>query len=377
MSARPKWKACKRTISENPAMRGDFYTIMLDEIFISGLAIALMIIFTWAFRNLPDEKWQIIGCIPYKKLSDGSWRGWNLTWYGFLNATAILFAVCILLLLLGAVFIPIGAALLILVSLLLICLPASRATAWLIEKKHNTASVGGASFLGIIAAPWLVFLAGSISETVFDVRLSVILFLSAMSVAYALGEGFGRLACISFGCCYGKPVSALSPRFQKIFNRYSFTFTGKTKKIAYAHGLDGQKIFPIQALTALLYSAAGLIGCYLFLQGYPATAFILTLSVTQLWRFFSEFARIDDRGGGEISAYQKMALFSWAYGLIAAFIFHERQLQHPHLIQGFSILWHPALIIFLIVLWTITFYYTGKSSVTTSLLDIRIQNDQE
>jgi hypothetical protein len=65
---------------------------MLNELFIFILFLALMCIFRWAFKNLPDERWQIICCFPSRLLSNGSWQGWNLTWYGFFNAVAILFA---------------------------------------------------------------------------------------------------------------------------------------------------------------------------------------------------------------------------------------------------------------------------------------------
>ena len=30
--------------------------------------------------------------------------------------------------------------------------------------------------------------------------------LAALAIGYILGEGLGRLACLSFGCCYGKPL---------------------------------------------------------------------------------------------------------------------------------------------------------------------------
>jgi prolipoprotein diacylglyceryltransferase len=87
--------------------------------------------------------------------------------------------------------------------------------------------------------------------------------MAALATAYALGEGVGRLACISFGCCYGKPMDQVHPLLRRLFARHAFVFTGPTKKIAYADGLDGREIFPIQAVTATLYCAAALAGAYL------------------------------------------------------------------------------------------------------------------
>jgi hypothetical protein len=357
-------------------MQAESLTAMLNEIFIIILFLALMLIFRWAFRTLPDEEWQIISCFPYKKLSNGSWQGWNLTWYGFFNSFAILFAVSVMIILLGAVSTPILAILMILITLLLICMPAARMIAFLIEKKQNTSTVGGASFVGIIIAPWIILVTKLAGNHLLDFSISSITVLSAMSIAYAFGEGIGRLACISFGCCYGKPLKEFSPLIQKIFHRYNFIFTGKTKKIAYAQKMDGQQVMPVQAITTLIYSFSGLIGCYLFFEGFTATAFVLTISVTQIWRFLSEFLRADHRGEGKISAYQKMALFSCLYCLVAAYIFHENQRNQPDLILGLSSLWNPALLLFLIGLWVVTFFYTGKSKVTSARIDINVHEDK-
>jgi hypothetical protein len=117
-----------------------------------------MLIFRWAFQALPDERWQIIGCLPYQRLTDGRWQGWNLTWYGFFNAVAVVFAVCMFLILTGSLSTPLIAGLSLLTLLLAICLPAAKMIAFLIEKKQNTFTVGGASFIGIIAAPWIISL---------------------------------------------------------------------------------------------------------------------------------------------------------------------------------------------------------------------------
>ena len=60
----------------------------------------------------------------------------------------------------------------------------------------NTFTVGGASFVGIILAPLIVWM----FNVTLDKSIPIVPFLAAVSIAYALGEGVGRLACISFGC---------------------------------------------------------------------------------------------------------------------------------------------------------------------------------
>jgi hypothetical protein len=345
---------------------------MLDEIFIAILFFALMLIFRWAFQTLPDERWQIIGCLPYLKLTDGSWQGWNLTWYGFFNAVALVFAVCIFLILIGSLSTPLIAGLFLLILLLAACLPAAKMIAFLIEKKQNTFTVGGASFIGIFAAPWIISLTNVTAGKWLGFNIIPISALTAMSIAYTLGEGIGRLACISFGCCYGKPLADCSPSINKIFQRYNFIFSGKTKKIAYAHELDGQQVIPVQALTAVIYSLTGLAGCYLFLKGFSTTAFVLTLIVTQLWRAFYEFLRADYRGEGNISGYQIMAFVACLYGLLIAYIFNKTPAGMPDLALGLATIWNPAVFIFLLALWVATLFYMGKSRVTTSLIEIHV-----
>jgi len=75
------------------------------------------------------------GIRPVKKVSPGVWEGVNLTYYGLLNANAIAIAVSIFFVLTGAVRVPLSLTLATAFLVLLLCVPASRILARLIEKK--------------------------------------------------------------------------------------------------------------------------------------------------------------------------------------------------------------------------------------------------
>ena len=345
---------------------------MFDEIFLLLLAGVIALLFSWAFRTLPGEDWQILACLPGQKGPDAIWTGVNLTYYGFFNALAYVFATVMFLLMMGSLGVMIAAILSVVVPVLIICMWASRFIARWVEKKQHTFSVGAASFVGIIIAPMIIVLADSTLGQWWKFHIPVTQTMAAMLIAYAFGEGMGRLACISFGCCYGKPLADCHPLMKKIFHRMNFIFRGKTKKIAYAGQLEGQAVIPIQALTAVLYTGTGLLSFYLFLKSFALAALVITLLVTQSWRFVSEFLRADHRGQGRISAYQIMTLLAMVYMLIMIPFISEPYLAAPKLLPGLMSLWNPGLIILLAVLWVVAFAYTGKSDVTCSSINIRI-----
>lgn len=349
--------------------------IMYNEIFTLVLAGAMAILFFWAFRTLPGERWQVLACFPTTKRSDGIWRAVNLTYYGFFNAFAYLFAVIMCLIMMGSMNIKMVAAICLIMPFLAICMLASRLIARWVEKKLHTFSVGGASFAGILAGPWIIGLFNITLGEWFEFRIPMLETLTAIFIAYAFGEGIGRLACISFGCCYGKPLDACHPFIGRIFKTWNFTFRGKTKKIAYAHKLEGHAVVPVQALTAIVYTGTGLLCFYLFLQGFTNAALIIALLITQGWRFASEFLRADHRGQGFISVYQIMALLAIGYTLLIVPFMKASHNGLPDLLTGIIALWDPGLIVFLLSLWIITFIHTGKSSVTYSSIDIQIIED--
>lgn len=339
---------------------------MTDEIFVLALGIFFSVLFAWSFKTLPGEQWQMIASVPVRK-NGAAWEGVNLTYYGFFNANSYLLAVLIAFVLLGSLGMGTAAILSLTVLLLALCIPASRLLAWAIEKKAHTFTVGGASFVGIVAAPFLMQFLNRLAGDGPGFNIPVIPAMAALAIAYAMGEGTGRIACISFGCCYGKPLRDCSPFWRKVFAKRNFVFRGETKKIAYEGNLAGAEVVPVQGITVVLYTAVCLLGIYMFLNGWYVFTLVSIIFVTQGWRFFSETLRADYRGGGRISAYQVFAVLAIAYVAAAAFIFRPAgPLPGADLAAGLALVWDPALILAFQAFWALIFLRTGRSSVTGS-----------
>lgn len=345
---------------------------MTETFFLSALALILASLFWWAFRKLPGESWQILAAVPLHKHAGGHWSGLNLTWYGFFSASAYVLAAAVYLVLTASVGALRSGTFTVLAVMLLICAPAAKILARMIEGKSFTFTVGGAAFAGILVAPFVTRLVEAFSGW----ALPVLPVISAIVIAYAFGEGLGRLACVSFGCCYGRPLSDFSPATQRLLGYWTFTFTGKNKKIAYESGLDGQKVIPMQAFSAVVNSAAGLAGTVLFLLSQFGAAFLLVVTLTQVWRFFSEFLRADFRGHAKISAYQKMNVAAVLYAVALAALAPGAGSPAVDLEAGLRTLWSPAMILFLQCLWAVFFLYTGRSKVTGSTLDFFVRRDR-
>lgn len=344
---------------------------MINELFVLGSAICFAVLLFWSFKYLPGENWQILAALPFKKDETGSWYGVNLTFYGFLIANAQVIALSIFFVLMGALRISHKDLTILSIGLLSVCLPASKILAKIVEKKMNTFTVGGASFVGIILAPLIVWM----FNVLLDKSIPIVPFLAAVSIAYALGEGVGRLACISFGCCYGKPLSKIHPFLAKLFKHVCISFEGKTKKVAYEAGLEGTKVLPVQPIASILYVSTALVGVYLYLNEKYAIAFVLTIVVTQGWRFFSEMLRADYRGSRKITAYQYMSLFAVLFAFVFQLFLPYTPQYHPDLLIGIKQLWDPVWIIFVQLVWVAVFLYLGRSRVISSTLVFNVRHD--
>src|SRR5262244_4398644 len=176
---------------------------MTSALFMLAIVAFFAVLFYWGFRKLPAEGWQIMAAVPFKRDDDGSWRGVNLTYYGLFNATACAFSCATILVLMGAINVPLIATLSVSSALLLVCVPAAKIMARVVEGKRFTFTVGGASFVGILLLPWIIQAFNSLAGPFLGVNVPVVQMLAGTAIAYAFGEAFGRLACISFGCCYG------------------------------------------------------------------------------------------------------------------------------------------------------------------------------
>ena len=154
----------------------------------------------------------------------------------------------------------------------------------------------------------------------------------------------------------------------------SFVFSGNTKKIAYADGMEGVQVIPVQGMTAILFITAGLAGVYAFLKGHFSGAYLGTLIVTQVWRILSEFIRADYRGGHKLSAYQFMSVLCLPYGVWISWFFSGSVRLNADVVTGIISLWNPGLIIFIQLVWITVFLYTGRSSITGARMSFHVMN---
>lgn len=344
---------------------------MNDLIFLTGMIVLLGLLLAWGCIHLPGERWQMLAAIPLQKRDDGLWRGVNLTFYGFFIATSQFLALCLLLILLGAAGVSLTGGLVAIAMVLAVAIPAARIVAILVEKKRHTFTIGGASFVGMFIAPWAILLAERVTNLVVPCWLPMLPVLTAMTIAYTLGEGLGRLGCISFGCCYGKPLRECPPFLQRLFARSAFIFQGATKKAVYEGQLAGEPLVPIQAITSILYCLTASVASFLFLRGHLLAALSLAITVSQLWRIFSETWRADFRGFDRISAYQKMSGAAVLYILIIALLI-PAPLAVPVVGLGLGLLWQPGLLLGLQLLWLLFFVIFGRSTVTRSTLSFQL-----
>lgn len=345
---------------------------MHAEILCLSLLLFFSVFYAWAFKALPGERWQFFAVLPLSKQKDGSWKGLNFTYYGVFTALAGLVSIATFLMLTFSVGVDLVYTLIMTAITLAVCLPAARIVTILVEKKNHGFTIGGASFVGIILMPLILLGLDQFAQHYFDTALPAMPIMAAMIIAYILGEGVGRLACISFGCCHGKPVDQVKPPLQHIMHKCADVYEGETKKIAYASNLCKVPVVPIQSITTTLYTIVGIIGIYLFFKGLYATAFLLCLIFSQAWRILSELLRADFRGFNKITAYQWMAIIGCVYGVILFFWMPSHADLTPSVIQGLNGLWDMKVFIALQIFTLVMFLFSGTSTVSESNINIRI-----
>jgi prolipoprotein diacylglyceryltransferase len=353
----------------------------VEALLLSVLAIGHALIL-WASREMPHERWQFVASIPLRKVQGDLWHGLNLTWYGALTALAFVIAVACVVVLSASVAIGIPVVVVTCALLCALSLWASRAVAQWVERIPNTHTVGGALFVVVLAAPVVLLAASAVGQALgLGPQLTnhqALQMLSAMVIGYTFGEGIGRVACISFGCCWGVRVDQLKGPWRKLFSKLNFKFYGATKKIAYASDLAGVPVVPIQAMTASWHLVVGVTATWLFLRGYPAAAMIFAMAATQLWRFASEFLRADFRGFGRITKYQWMALATIAICVIYAMMLKPVRgvASMPDLMAGLGALWSPWVLLALQALFLAVFLKVAPSSVTKARMRLSMAHDE-
>jgi len=349
---------------------------MNEMIFIITLATILISLLVWGFRVLPGERWQMLAAVPLKRDERGQWTGLNLTYYGFFNACAYTLAVAIMLILMAAIQVPVVITFTIAATLLAICMPASRLVAWLVEGKKHTFTVGGAFFVGTIAGPIVVLIVDQTLGRYLGVQVPIVAVLAGMMISYTFGEALGRLACISFGCCYGKRIADCPPAARTLLRGWHFVFIGETKKANYEGGHQHQPLIPVQAITATLLTITALIATVLFLAGWYTIAVVSCLFVTQIWRVFSEFLRADLRGTLKFTAYQRMALAACILAAVLVLVLPSPIAVPTDISLAVNSLWNPLALLGLQALWIAAFLFTGRSEVTRSTLSFHVRHER-
>ncbi len=339
-----------------------------NTLFVLGLVATVSAILAWGLRVLPRENMQILASVPLRRIDGDLWRGVNLTWYGVMQMTGMVLAIALALVLAGAARVPAHALVLVIGVLLAVALPAAGLVARVVERRRGTYTVAGAVFAAALFLPWTTLgvdvLLGS------DHAVPVI---SAIAVAYPIGEGIGRLACISFGCCYGRRVDDCGPWVRTLLGWRPAVVVGATRKAAYDGQCEGVPLLPTPALSALVLSAASLASVPLFLDGYFRAAGALSCSVAFSWRFVSEFLRADYRGRGRLSAYQWMALACLLYVVPALGFFSESR-RLPNIHGGLVLLVSPFTLLALAAFGVVVFIYLGVSKMTTATIRLGVRD---
>jgi len=349
---------------------------MNERLFLLGCALLFSLLIALGWRYLPDERFQMLAAVPVRRRDDGRWQGVNFTWYGLVLATAAVIALVYALVLALAAGMALAPALVLLLLIVGLCVPAARWAARLVEKKRYTFTIGGAFFCGLIATPPMILLVNGGCRLLNLPLIDIQPMLAALGIGYVLGEGLGRLACLSFGCCYGKPLRQCGRVAAFLLDRAAVVFAAPTHKAVYEGGLAGVKLVPIQGLTCILYTVTALVATHLFLQGKTRTAFLLSLLISQIWRVLSETLRADFRGFTAVSAYQKMGLAAIVYGGLLCLLLPQPALPPPDIGRGLTLLTNPLLLFGLQCAWIGLFLHFGRSMVTGATISFAIRRNR-
>jgi len=172
------------------------------------------------------------------------------------------------------------------------------------------------------------------------------------------------------------PLRDAQPIFTRLFQNHNLVIHGPTKKAAYASGLAGEPLIPVQAITSAVFAASGLTGLGLFLARHFRLAALIPVMASWGWRACSEGLRADYRGGSRISVYQVMAMLSVLYLSIFLVLLPSSSAITPNLSAAFAQFSSAAVILPLQVFWLALFLYYGRSRVTASTLSFYVVTDR-
>ena len=134
-------------------------------------------------------------------------------------------------------------------------------------------------------------------------HLDLLLLMDTFVLGVPLGHSLGRIGCLTYGCCHGRPTG--SPCYIR--------YTNPESKAVWQSGLAGVPLYPTQ-----VYSAAGnlalfcLLGALATKQRCPGELAGIYLTLTSVGRFGIEFLR-----GVPVRRWLGLSPFQW----IAAMLF--------------------------------------------------------
>jgi Prolipoprotein diacylglyceryl transferase len=349
----------------------DFFTIELGLILLASLGA---LVFRWGFRHLPSEAWQIALAVPARTNSAQGrfWPAINFTFYGVISAVSYGLSVLMFVFLVGATGQSLLPATIFITLLLAVGIPASKLVARWVEGTPGH-TIGGAVFAVLLAAAPAMTLTELIARYFAWPNFDTAIIIAAASIAYVLGEAIGRLACLSFGCCYGRPIAQCTSLQKALYSRFTDTYRGRFKKIAYAGGLNDRPVIAVQSIASAVLFVVFLIALWFFWKGRFAASIVVALGASQLWRAYSEQLRADFRGREGFTLYQAMAIIGALLSLVFARLYASAETNQIPTIsahQGWLAVIQVEVIVASqsLALWILL--YMGRSSVTSSRLEL-------
>ncbi|MCX8097611.1 MAG: hypothetical protein N3F11_01115 [Casimicrobiaceae bacterium] len=344
----------------------------------AGLALLCLLVwpvFRWGFRHLPGEGWQIAWVIPARR-PEGDGRRWpavNITFYGVISAVAYTVAALAYVFLMGAHGQPLGAAAVYAALLLALGVPASKWMTKLIEGQRGH-TIGGAVFVAIVAALPALALTQEILAALGLPPLDGAVTVACAAACYVLGESIGRLACLSFGCCYGKPIAQCTPLQRALYGPTATVYRGRMKKIAYESNLAEEPVVAVQSIACVLLFALFVIAVWLLWRGWVAASLIVAVSGSQLWRAYSETLRADFRGREGFTAYQGMAVVAALLAPLYAWWLQVEPGFRPvaDARAGWTAVFRIEVLLTCQALGLAMLYLMGRSYVTSARLDFEL-----